>query len=143
MFYELGLAHAAGKSVILITSDPINEAPSDVRHFEFIQYRLDDHVSFLARLDNAIDHVSKERYVELFNHAIDTLDRVRRDWRLPLTAVPLDEFVRRAKDAEANRSIPSITDQAAIAEFVLPLVVRDNTALKILAVLEEWIAQLR
>ena len=41
VFYELGIAHAQGKKVILITKDPINEAPSDIRHFEFIKYDFD------------------------------------------------------------------------------------------------------
>jgi hypothetical protein len=30
VFYELGLAHAYGKKVILITKDEIKEAPSDI-----------------------------------------------------------------------------------------------------------------
>src|SRR3954466_13052741 len=31
VFYELGLAHALEKQVILITSDPIEQAPTDIR----------------------------------------------------------------------------------------------------------------
>ncbi|MCI0695634.1 nucleoside 2-deoxyribosyltransferase [candidate division KSB1 bacterium] len=36
VFYELGIAHALKKDVILITKDPVGVAPSDIRHFEFI-----------------------------------------------------------------------------------------------------------
>src|SRR5437016_11986535 len=31
VFYELGMAHSLGKKVILITKDPIEEAPVDIR----------------------------------------------------------------------------------------------------------------
>src|ERR1700733_8585497 len=31
VFYELGIAHAADKNVILLTQDDVKEAPSDVR----------------------------------------------------------------------------------------------------------------
>src|SRR6266487_3819507 len=41
VMYELGFAHAQGKKVILLTSDEISSAPSDIRHFEFIRYDLE------------------------------------------------------------------------------------------------------
>src|SRR5437588_1324515 len=66
VFYELGIAHAHGKEVILITGDLISEAPSDIRHFEFIRYDLDRHVEFLDRLDNALRNVFRDRYEGLF-----------------------------------------------------------------------------
>jgi nucleoside 2-deoxyribosyltransferase len=42
VFYELGMAHALGKKVILITGDDLKDAPADVRHFDFIKYDLSD-----------------------------------------------------------------------------------------------------
>ena len=45
----------------MISSD-VEEAPTDIRHFEFIHYQLDKHVEFLTRLDNAIANVFLERY---------------------------------------------------------------------------------
>ena len=37
VFYEIGIAHAVGKPVVLITQDK-NDVPFDVRHIRFIQY---------------------------------------------------------------------------------------------------------
>ncbi len=37
VFYEIGLAHAIGKSVILITQNP-DDVPFDLRHRRYIQY---------------------------------------------------------------------------------------------------------
>jgi hypothetical protein len=61
VFYELGIAHALGKMVILITRDPIGSMPSDVRHFEFIRYTMQDHRQFLERIDNALRHALSTR----------------------------------------------------------------------------------
>jgi hypothetical protein len=40
VFYELGLAHAWGKEVIIITNDPA-DIPFDLRHIRYIPYRND------------------------------------------------------------------------------------------------------
>lgn len=40
VFYELGLAHAWGKEVIIITNDPA-DIPFDLRHIRYIPYRSD------------------------------------------------------------------------------------------------------
>jgi hypothetical protein len=65
VFYELGIAHALSKDVILITKDSVNEAPSDIRHFEFIHYELTKHKEFLERLDNALRNVFAKEYENL------------------------------------------------------------------------------
>jgi hypothetical protein len=54
VFYELGMAHILNKPVILITSDAVKQAPTDIRCFEFIRYELDDHRGFLEKLDNSL-----------------------------------------------------------------------------------------
>jgi hypothetical protein len=54
VFYELGLAHASGKPVIFLTQDPPEQAPVDIRPFEFIRYDLGQHEELLARLNNAV-----------------------------------------------------------------------------------------
>src|SRR6185369_17451065 len=77
VFYELGLAHALGKKVILITRDPIKEAPTDIRHFEFIPYSLGRHVEFLELLDNALHRVFIDRYEVLYKVATDLFHTFR------------------------------------------------------------------
>src|SRR5215212_8595936 len=58
VFYELGIAHTLNKDVILITHDPVSEAPSDIRHYEFIHYELSNEVTFLQKLDNALENIT-------------------------------------------------------------------------------------
>ena len=40
VFYEIGIAHTVGKKVVLITRSE-NDIPSDIRHFEYINYVYD------------------------------------------------------------------------------------------------------
>jgi len=52
VFYELGLAHAIGKTVILVTQNE-SDVPFDLRHWRFIQYRQGDQ-EFSHRLSRHI-----------------------------------------------------------------------------------------
>src|SRR5215218_7044041 len=61
VFYELGIAHAYEKNVILITKDAVSEAPTDIRHFEFIHYDLQKDKDFFERLDNGLRNVFVNR----------------------------------------------------------------------------------
>ncbi len=68
VFYELGLADALGKKVVLITQDADN-VPTDVRHLEFIKYDLERDVELRERLNNAIYHIFEEHYTQLYQQA--------------------------------------------------------------------------
>jgi hypothetical protein len=74
VFYELGMAHALGKRVILITKDPIENAPTDIRHYEFIRYDLSNHIEFLVSIDKALRSVFIERYERLTEFAREVID---------------------------------------------------------------------
>src|SRR5437879_5857552 len=39
VFYEIGLAHALGKPVVLITQAP-EDVPFDLRHYRYLQYEF-------------------------------------------------------------------------------------------------------
>lgn len=68
------MAHALGKRVILITKDPIEDAPTDIRHYEFIRYDLSNHIEFLVSIDKALRSVFIERYERLTEFAREVID---------------------------------------------------------------------
>ena len=70
VFYELGIAHALGKPVILLTSDAIEEAPTDIRAFEFISYAQISPDAFLIRLDGALRSVFGNPFAALYPEAV-------------------------------------------------------------------------
>ncbi len=140
VFYELGIAHAHGKEVILVTGDPINEAPSDVRHFEFIHYDLNKHVEFFNRLDNALRNVFRDRYEGLFTSAMRNFRDFKAATRAHVTAVDKDVFVQRVAEGEQTRELPDPGDAKAVTEFVLPKIIAENSDLDTMRVITEWIA---
>ena len=79
MFYELGMAHALGKGVILITKDAVEGAPTDIRHFEFIRYELGKHREFLDQLDRALRGVFVERYDSLYELAREVFQEFKNE----------------------------------------------------------------
>lgn len=61
VFYEVGLAHAIGKKVIIISQD-INDIPFDLRALRCIKYNLlsNDQTEFMKKLTQTIENVLNE-----------------------------------------------------------------------------------
>ncbi len=139
VFYELGMAHALGKKVILITKDPVAEAPTDIRHMEFIQYNLGNHVDFLEKLDNALHRVFIDRYEELYDAAVDLFTEFRQDTNARIEIAPKELFVERVAAAGRTQDLPLATDRLSVMEFALPRVISDNNDFGVMIQLTQWI----
>jgi hypothetical protein len=93
VFYELGMAHAVGKPVVLITSDAIEQAPTDVRAFEFISYATLGPEEFFAKLDNALESVAGNPFAALYPDAAALFEQFRDAKGRDLEAVKRDDFL--------------------------------------------------
>jgi hypothetical protein len=104
VMYELGLAHAFERKVVLLTSDPIDTIPTDLRQFEFVKYERSDHVAFLQKLDGALDNIFKRRYDKEFETALEYLTQLK-------TACPgarqatQEEFGEKYRAADASGEV--------------------------------------
>ena len=141
VFYELGLAHALGKKVILITRDPIKEAPTDIRHFEFIPYSLGRHVEFLELLDNALHRVFIDRYEDLYKVATDLFHTFRNSTDARVEIATKELFIQRVTAAGRTRDLPSPDDKWSVMEFALPRIIADNSDFAIMSGLTRWITE--
>lgn len=56
VYYELGLAHANNKRVIMLTQTMEN-IPFDLKHFRMVIYKPDDGLTFKSQLSQEIDHI--------------------------------------------------------------------------------------
>lgn len=139
VFYELGLAHAHRKPVILITSDEIKDAPSDIRHFEFIKYDLSEHGEFLRRLDNAIYHLFSEQYATLFAKGEALLAAFNAASGLRCAAAAIEEFQHRVVQAERIGQIEGLDSAKREAEFLLPRIIADAGDVVIIKRITGWI----
>lgn len=137
VLYELGLADAYGKRVILITQDSSEDVPTDIKHLEFIKYELSNHVDFLDKLDNAIHNVFVERYQDLYKKARNVLDSFNKDTGLNYQSVNEKEFQRRIVQAERTQGIP--TDVDDLSEFLLPRIIKESTDRKVMRSVTEWL----
>lgn len=141
VFFELGLAHAAGKPIIFLTQDDPETVPVDIRQFEHIRYDLARHRELLDRLDNAIENLFRDQYQRLYELALTILREFRRGTGLQCRAFSLDEFRLRVIRAEREGEQP---DEAAPEErlnrFLLPRIT-DSDDLDIRNRLYEWLRQ--
>ncbi len=119
VFYELGMAEAYGKKVVLITGDPVEEAPTDIRHLEFIKYNLANHVDFLEKIDNAIHHVFVEKYQRMHSRACEPLFEFNSHFHADYAEATAEEFQRRMIQREKSQGLLGEADEAHVAECLL------------------------
>jgi nucleoside 2-deoxyribosyltransferase len=141
VFYELGIAHAHEKNVILITKDPVSEAPTDVRHLEFVHYNLQRDQEFFERLDNALRNVFVTRYEALYDAAKDIFHRFRADMQATVRIADKRLFVSRVATSEQMRELPSSKNKRELAYLVLPKIVADTTEIDTMEKITTWLAQ--
>lgn len=141
VFYELGIAQAFDKEVILITKDAIEDIPTDLKGFEVIQYELDKDTEFLSKLDNALRNVFIERYRKLYRRAEVVYNEFRITTHLQIQKISEDDFSARVKDVESDHRIPLMNADNAlvVAKFVLPLIISDFSNIAITEKINEWL----
>lgn len=143
VFYELGIAHTYGKNVILITSDQIKETPSDIRHFEFIKYDLNQHTDFLSKLDNAFNNLLIEKYNSLYKSALSILKLFNKELNCSYQQVSMSVFQQLIVKAEKTQSIPSLKDKRTKTEFLLPKIISDSTNIETMRKITDWLGTLK
>ena len=141
VFFELGLAHAAGKPIIFLTRHDPEAAPVDIRQFEHIQYDLAKHRELLERLDNAIENLFRDQYQRLYERGLAILTEFKRSTGVQCRAFTLDEFRLRVIRAKREGEQP---DENAPEErhsrFLLPRIA-DSDDLDVRNRLYEWLRQ--
>jgi hypothetical protein len=139
VFYELGLAHANNKAVIFLTQDPPEKAPVDLRHFEFIQYDLGNHDSFLSRLDNAVQNTFARDYAPMFEEACGLLTNFNASTNSTYSAASAEEFQIRVMRGEYAEGIPGLHQESLRAGFLLPRIIADATDIAVMRKITEWV----
>jgi hypothetical protein len=125
VFYELGLAHALRKNVILLTQD-IGELPFDLRSYRTIEYST--HFAKIKELEEKLKHILKgvqDNTVSFGN--------------------PVSDWLPFGKEAEVNRSLSSevtntFKEDAISTEPHLP---EDRGFLDYMADIDESMAELK
>lgn len=141
VFYELGLAHAIDKQVILITQDQLSDAPADIRHYEFVKYAPSQDADFVAKLDNALYNVFSSRYDDLYARARVFLKTFRDETKAHVIEATKETFVSRVSSAEQTKGIPSIDNEPALAELLLPRIIADTSDTEVMNEITSWLSK--
>jgi hypothetical protein len=142
VFYELGLADARDKKIILITSDPVEEAPVDIRHLELIQYDLARNVEFLSALNKAIYSTLVQGYASLYEKALTILQEFNSASGRHYIGASREQFQSNVMKWESRSGIPGDEDRIALTGFLLPKILENPTDIKILREVSTWLESL-
>lgn len=141
VFYELGLAHAFEKPVVLLTQDKASDIPTDIRHHEFLGYDLGDDGDVLSKIDNAIHNVFFKRYQELYEMAIQILQDFNRSEGLSLQQAGAETFRERVIQVERVQGLPDRSSSFLLADFLLPRIIQDAADGTTMRKITAWIAK--
>lgn len=131
VFYELGHAHAITKPVILLTQDPPEKIPVDLRQFEVICYQLSDEIRLLSKLDNALHNVFLHEFEALYQHAAGLLREFNDQTGSRYEAASKEEFQLRV--------IGSDSRQQSGASFLLPKILKETTDILVIQRMIAWL----
>jgi|SRR6266853_3082947 len=141
VFYELGLAHALEKPVILLTQDKAEEVPTDIRHLEFIRYDLGQDAEVLSKIDNAMRNVFVERYRKLYANAREILLEFNKRYGMALEEASEEEFQARVIQGERVQGLPDAANEFLMADFLLPRVIRDVADGNVMRKITGWVTE--
>lgn len=142
VLYEVGLAHASSKPVLFLTRKPPEQAPVDIRQFEFVEYELGNHVDFLSKLNNAISNAFGAAYAELYERACEFLRRTNAETGLQCQPQSLDIFQLLVKRGEQTGGVPAAKAEDLLAQFLLPKIILDFTDPRVIQRCGEWLQSL-
>jgi nucleoside 2-deoxyribosyltransferase len=136
VFYELGMAHALKKPVVLITSD--EKAPTDIQAYEFISYATLPPDAFTNRLTDALQKVLGNPFAEFYPKAAELFQQFCTTKGRNITAVPQPEFEAAmvATNARGLRLPPGgrARDEYLIRRFLGP-----DQDIQVLVDLKDWL----
>ncbi len=140
VFYELGVAHALNKSTIILTQD-IDQRPSDIQHFDMIQYSLDNDRGLITDLKKALGDILGEEYDELYVIACQTLNDFRQAGHSRVREASRDVFVERVRLARSTEVIPDSDNVRDMQEFLLPKMIENPSDSGLMRAVFNWLSE--
>jgi hypothetical protein len=141
VFYELGMAHALGKNVILITSDAVEQAPTDIRAFEFVSYANVGPEEFLSKLDSALQAVIGNPFAALYPDAIALFKRFCAAKGRKLTPSREEDFIASMKAMQRSGQLLS-THSRDRTEFLVRRLLGAEPQIELLIDLKDWLDEI-
>jgi hypothetical protein len=132
------MAHALDKRVVLITSDAIEEAPTDIKAYEFISYAQLRPEAFLARLDQALQAVVGNPFAALYPLAKDLFTEFCNDTGHTLAPSSQERFEAAMMTMHASgQRVP--TNEPGRSEYLIRRLLGPEPEIQLLVDLRDWL----
>ncbi|MDX2161154.1 MAG: hypothetical protein SF162_07515 [bacterium] len=144
VLYELGMADAWDKPVILVSHDDPKTSPFDVRHRRI--YALDHPAAFFQQLDEAFESIFKAfSEQQLYEQAGALAEQFERDTHGAagrLVKTSKKEFLTRLRLRTSLLPSPDPANQAATAEYLLPLILENAYESSVQLAITRWVQRI-
>lgn len=140
VFYELGIAHDQDKKVIIITRDPVENAPTDIKNYEIIAHDFGNDDQFIRRLDQAISNAFRGDYGRLYSVANKVFRAFQAETSTLAKMVDQNSFIQRVMSAEQTEDIPPLEDERAVAYFTLGRIIADTSNVALMSQITTWLS---
>ena len=134
VYYEIALAHTQEKKVILISQDRLK---SDIQHYEYIDYDLNNPNEFIKKLDSALYKLFEVDYNLYYENANKLYARFCEDEELSPETVTKEVFIEEIRMDLKNDTLPKKT-QENIKDRLLMRLLR-NPETPIMGRLTQWL----
>lgn len=141
VFYELGMAHALEKPVLLLTGDPIEQAPTDIKAFEFISYASLEPDAFLAKVEAALQTVIGNPYKAIYPEALARFNEFCAAAHRDLVPVAEGDFVAAATAMREGGQHLGAMKGRRRAELLVRRLLGADPDIAILVDLKTWLDQ--
>ena len=138
VLYEVGVAHALNKPVIMIHNSEEKEIPIDLRPYERIAYAFDDEPIFCEKLKNALQGVVWKKYDILYQMARELMIQFNRDSRQNVPIKSAEEF-RAVLMSRESVAKPPDDDRRKLSAYLIPIIADGVLDLELATEMKEWV----
>lgn len=139
VFYELGVAHALGKQVVLIYDLEEGAIPTDILAYERIRYGFNDEGTFCAKVQDALQGILQDKYQILYEKASKMMEKFNRECG---KNVPIKDPTRFRADLTSRESatkLPPREDERKLSAYLIPIIADGVLDLDLATEMKLWI----
>jgi hypothetical protein len=139
VFYELGVAHALGKQVVLIHDSSYIDIPTDIQGYERLPYGFNDDMAFCANVESALRGIIQDKYDILYDKARLLMEAYNRESGKNVPIKDAKKFHEDLKSRENAAKLPPQDDERKLAAYLIPITVDGVLDLEVATELKSWV----
>lgn len=141
VFYELGVAHALGKQVILIhdSEQEDKDIPTDIKGYDRLPYGFEDDTRFCTNLKKALDGIIRDKYEILYERARELLEAFNQQCGKNVAFKDAERFRADLMSRESAAKLPPQDDERKLSTYLIPIIADGVLDLELATEMKSWI----